>query len=213
MKHTQIQKDNKGFTLVELIVSFAILVIVSLAVVGMMTTGMRFFRTTSSNIGLQYEYQTVMTQMREHIVDCNAGVAVEGNTLYIVSRYEDLATGDIIYETTVFTISGGTLYYMSPETNPIFPADIVVDVTDTDRFFEVSDRMTDFVISFIYGTSPEGEDIAVAVATDMGFQSGVRTYRATQDIALRNKVLTPWDEVTSVAGTYSDLQDLLDLTP
>jgi prepilin-type N-terminal cleavage/methylation domain-containing protein len=64
-------KNNKGFTLVEMMVSIAILGIISVSLMTLVTSSMEYYRQVSNRVNLQYEYQIVMTQLREYSVNCN----------------------------------------------------------------------------------------------------------------------------------------------
>ncbi|MEG1848279.1 MAG: prepilin-type N-terminal cleavage/methylation domain-containing protein [Lachnospiraceae bacterium] len=66
---------NKGFTLIELVVSIAILGVVGLAVMGFMTTGSRTYTNVNEEVDLQYEAQLSVNQLRDLIIDANRGVA------------------------------------------------------------------------------------------------------------------------------------------
>lgn len=68
-------KENKGFTLVELIVSISILSIVGLAVVGFMTTSSKTYANANEEVSIQYESQLAINQLRDLVIDANRGVA------------------------------------------------------------------------------------------------------------------------------------------
>ncbi|MCL2634951.1 MAG: prepilin-type N-terminal cleavage/methylation domain-containing protein [Oscillospiraceae bacterium] len=78
-------KNKKGFTLVELLVGFAIFSIISLALVGFITMSTRSYRRTSAQINLQIEYQITMTMLSEYIIDSNERLAYNSanNELHI----------------------------------------------------------------------------------------------------------------------------------
>ena len=65
------KNDNKGFSLIELIISILLLAIVSTMLLGFMSTGSTAFRRISTDVSLQMESQVAMTQLREYIIDCN----------------------------------------------------------------------------------------------------------------------------------------------
>lgn len=68
-------RENKGFTLVELIVSISILSIVGLAVVGFMTTSSKTYANANEEVSIQYESQLAINQLRDLVIDANRGVA------------------------------------------------------------------------------------------------------------------------------------------
>ena len=65
------RKDNKGLSLIELVIAISILTIVSAMLVGLMSTGSNMFRQVSTDVSLQMEGQVAMTQLREYVIDCN----------------------------------------------------------------------------------------------------------------------------------------------
>jgi prepilin-type N-terminal cleavage/methylation domain-containing protein len=65
-------RDNKGFTLVELIVAVALLAVITPILAGLITTGAGFYRSISAELALQRDTQIVMAQVREYVIDCTA---------------------------------------------------------------------------------------------------------------------------------------------
>lgn len=62
---------NKGFTLIELIVTVAIIAIFSGVVLTFVTTGSNTYRSTSSSAKVQMETQETFDQIEELIIDVN----------------------------------------------------------------------------------------------------------------------------------------------
>ena len=67
-------KNHKGFSLIELIVSVAILGIVSLASLGFLVSGVNGYSSVSGNVNLQNKSQIAMNFIREYVIDCNEGI-------------------------------------------------------------------------------------------------------------------------------------------
>jgi len=65
------KQDNKGFSLIELVIAISLLAIVSAMLLNFMTTGSTMFRRVSTDVSLQMESQVAMTQLREYVIDCN----------------------------------------------------------------------------------------------------------------------------------------------
>lgn len=78
------KKDNKGLTLIELVVTIAIIAIFSGVVLTFIGTGANSYRNTSSNAEAQMEVQQALDQIQNIVIDVNRGVyyaAVEGDAL------------------------------------------------------------------------------------------------------------------------------------
>jgi len=73
-------RNQKGFSFVELIVTMALLAIVSLAIGGFITTGSRSFVNSNREIEVQKEAQLSMNQMVDLIIDVEKGVQLEEST-------------------------------------------------------------------------------------------------------------------------------------
>ncbi|MCL2638872.1 MAG: type II secretion system GspH family protein [Oscillospiraceae bacterium] len=109
-------KNNKGFSLVELLVSFAIFGVLCTALVGFITMSSRSYRKTSDMINLQIEYQVVMTMLSEYVIDCNGSIEFNDNTLtvtnvgetpYVFSLDDDglfLGTSSVSRNVTAFEV-------------------------------------------------------------------------------------------------------------
>ena len=66
--------DNRGFTLVELLVAMAVLMIVLAEVYSVMNSSSTIFSRSSSEIALQSEAQQVKTQIEDLMIDCNGRI-------------------------------------------------------------------------------------------------------------------------------------------
>lgn len=71
---------NKGFTLIELIVTIAIIAIFSGVVLTFITTGSNTYRSTSSNAKVQMETQETFDQIEEMIIDVNRNLYYANGT-------------------------------------------------------------------------------------------------------------------------------------
>ena len=70
----RLNKDNRGFSLIELVIAVALLSVVGTAVFGFMTVGAKTFSTTSSEVNLQNESQLAFNQMQDIIIDTAVGI-------------------------------------------------------------------------------------------------------------------------------------------
>lgn len=163
-----IRKNNRGFTLIELIVSTAILGIITLAACSFMVAGTRAYSSLNYTVRLQQESQLIMTQLEEYAVDCTSGMAWDGSTLYIVD-------GSTVH---VFAFGGNAIRYSTCAT----AATLTIPAGD-------------LMAEHVSGMSVSFTDKKVHIALDME-RSG-KTYHATQVIALRNQPETAasWSEL------------------
>lgn len=63
--------NNKGYTLVELLVSMAITAVVVTIVISFLVTNSKNYTYASEEVNLQMESQTVMNQLYENIIEAN----------------------------------------------------------------------------------------------------------------------------------------------
>ena len=79
-------KDKRGYTLVELIISMAILAIVGGAITLLMQSGSRSYSNTKAELDLQMESQTLMAQLNTMIMES------------ICVKYDDVNNALILYQ-------------------------------------------------------------------------------------------------------------------
>lgn len=72
------RKNQKGFTLVELIIAVAILSVVTLAVCGFIVVGSRSYTSANTDIMLQQDAQLALNQMSDVIIDTTESISYSG---------------------------------------------------------------------------------------------------------------------------------------
>jgi prepilin-type N-terminal cleavage/methylation domain-containing protein len=151
-------KSNKGFSLIEILVSFAIFGILCVALVGFITMSARSYKRTQEMINLQVEYQVVMRVLNEYIMDCNDTVEFNTNTGTLTIVNTDAT------HVFVFDEDAGSLFLTLADGNAL-----------------VSRSVTAFSVGRV-----NNNDALISV--NMGFtnRTGDRNYQAEQFIALRN---------------------------
>jgi prepilin-type N-terminal cleavage/methylation domain-containing protein len=153
-------KQNRGFSLVELLVSFAIFGVLCVALVGFITMSARSYHRTQAMINLQVEYQIVMKILNEYIIDCDDELefSSEDSSLTITNRNETHR------------------FRFDEDAESLF---LVLEAGDTFEDALVSRNMTTFTVREV------SENL---VGVTMGFANPARDrfYEAEQLIALRN---------------------------
>lgn len=77
---TKMQTDNRGLTLIELIITVAIIAIFSGVVLTFITTGSNTYRSTSSSAKVQMETQELIDRMEDMIIDTNRSLYYANGT-------------------------------------------------------------------------------------------------------------------------------------
>lgn len=170
------KKKNRGFTLVELIISVAILGIIVIGAGTFMVAGTRTYSSLNYSVRLQYEAQLAMAQLQEYTVDCTAGMAWDAteNALYIANG----STVHIFdYNETAQTLSYGT---GTAAENLSFTADAMC-----------AEHVADMDVELLNA----GKQVEITLT----MTRGNKTYVATQVIALRNQPVQAesWAELWS----------------
>jgi|GEM_PF-965383 len=110
------KKDNRGFTLIELIICMVIFAIVVASVFGFMLASSRSYSAITNRLNLSLQSQLTMNQLGEYIMNCNAGLVYTNNTsttpntstLYVI----DKGSIDPKYDVYVFQLKpDGCIYY------------------------------------------------------------------------------------------------------
>ena len=158
----KLRKNNKGFTLTELIVSTAILGIVALAASAFMIAGTRTYSSVNYTVRLQYEAQIAMAQLQEYTVDCTDGIAWDGSTLYIVNGTD--------VHLFAFDSSAQTLSYAK-----------------TVKADELNVPASSYSLAAEHITSMDVNLSEGQAEITLQMQRNTKTYSATQLIALRNR--------------------------
>ena len=180
----KMRKNNRGFTLVELIVSMAILGIIALAASAFMVAGTKTYSSLNYAVRLQYEAQLAMAYLQEYTVDCTKGIAWDATqkTLYIANEDGDPATTDAIvhvfdYDPYTQTISYGS---GSIAENLTFPVNAVAAEHVKSMEVVLADKQATITLEMARGS---------------------KTYTATQIVALRNQPVQPLPEETGSWAT------------
>ncbi|MCR4787629.1 MAG: prepilin-type N-terminal cleavage/methylation domain-containing protein [Lachnospiraceae bacterium] len=84
-------KNNKGLSLVELIIALAIFAIAGLAIYGFVSFSTRAFTESNRNVKLQYEQQIVVNRIQDIILETSRGISFDesGHKLLVLSNNPD----------------------------------------------------------------------------------------------------------------------------
>lgn len=109
----RVAKNNKGFTLIELIVALAVMSIVMVEIFTLMSNSSVLYRKGSAEVDLQAEAQQLIQQMEELMIDCNNSISINRPTLVNsdnITISNNDARYNLVYSKANPTDTYGTVY-------------------------------------------------------------------------------------------------------
>jgi prepilin-type N-terminal cleavage/methylation domain-containing protein len=197
--------DNRGFTLVELVVVAAILAIVGGAVAGFLAISTRSYRSVSSEVDLQTEAQVAMNQFKTLLMNAEAGVNFSEDEICI---YNEKSRYVITWDE-----DAQRLYYKEEARKK--DADSGKYTTEFEESEEDGSLFAEYVDGF--SAAVNTSEKAVIVRISLHFTKGDSSYRTNEDVSLRNTVRIN-EEISSiydgeasdtVAATYTGIKGSL----
>lgn len=185
-------KSNQGITLIELIIGMAISSIVIGAIVMFMAAGSRGYQTAQSEISLQTEAQTIMNQIREHVLEGNnTQFDVTDKVLTIYHSDGNPGTTTDPVELIWFNSADHHLYLYNTtmsQKNTVL-TDIRNGLTDIDNL--MGEYVRDFTVTpgnlFTFdSTGTAGTTITV----ELQLSYNNRDFSLTEDMKMRNRIVT-----------------------
>lgn len=188
-----VQKDNRGITLIELIIAIAISTIVVGAATFLLSTAQKNYSSASASVDLQSEAQILMEQMGTWIMEGNrveVNAAGDKLTVYQIPRKVTTTrpTGAETLKTDtskrVFWISnklkGKKMLYMKKFDGIADPDSDTTDVVDADAILD--NCIGEYVTSF----SAVEDTSKAKVTITLEFRQGTQKYSITNEFKLRN---------------------------
>jgi len=192
------RQNNKGFSLVELIVALAIFAIAGVAVFGFMVNSSRLYQRTNVEVKLQYEQQLAVNQIRDMVVESDRGIyfdeASKTLALYGAAKQEGAAT---VYPVTVvrYVESEQKMYYGIKNFAAL--ADVSFAAVDTTKL------LAENVKAFKVDLTKVKND---KVLFDVTFIVGDKEQTAKETVALRNRLVVS-NEVDTIWGDMPEVID------
>ncbi len=159
----QIKKmNNKGFTLIELIVGIAIMSVIAIAVMSLMTNGAKTFSSINYYVNLQYESQLAMAQVGEYLIDTQENIGI----------VEDKLTID----------NGLHGFYLDETTNILYYTD---DTGEEPSI--VAKYVTGFTVDFDSQITYDDYTAVKEITFTLNLERYGKKHEATQTVFLRNE--------------------------
>jgi len=170
------KENNKGFTLVELIVCIAIFSVVVVAAFGFMISGSRTYGTVNNRLNLQLQSELTLNQLNAYIIDSNAGICFSGNTLYVLNKDDGG-----VFTAHIFQFrNDGCIYYGTGAATELESGKFSCNVVATDL-------LTENVTSF--SVTPRSSDgvTAASALVSLTLENHSAITNDERIVALRNK--------------------------
>lgn len=183
-------KDNKGLSLVEVIITLVIISVVLLSVLQLILSGTKMYTKTSTNVDVQTEAQLLESQLNNLIVDAECGVfanAGEG----IVDDVSGFTSDGYV---KVFNYSVAYYIAWDKASQKVFYLEKVVTdgtveaLTESEKTITNWNLMGEGVTKFVPDTSNVTLDQRLVVV-ELEIRKGKGRYETVQNISLRNNVL------------------------
>lgn len=190
-------KDNRGFTLVELIISMAVMTIVAGTISLLMIQGSKSYSNAKSELDLQMESQTVMAQLNTMIMEANMVNYDSTNHVLTLYQIETLpaTAGSVsipkqVNDIKFIQFKNNKLYLYEHDHDQLKPASGgSVDCAGCGKY-TADGLLADYIEDFY--VTPEGDLPAdnTAVTVHLKMKSGIQSYDAEAITKIRNKLVT-----------------------
>lgn len=176
------RNTNKGYTLVELLVATAILVIMLLEIYSVMANSTTIYRNGNYEVQLQTEAQQVILQLEDLMVDCNGSISYDeaSKVLSISTNVVDYSGGaptPVVY--TVSYVPAGTAIVSGTTPSPF--GQLAYQKTGMTTPIPLADYVEEFSVD-MSGYTNDNVTLNIKLANED------YEYSASESIYLRNEI-------------------------
>jgi Type II secretory pathway, component PulJ len=169
--------NNKGMSILELIISMTISAIVVFMIITFISAAFRVFRKTNDDVNLQMEAQTAMNQI--------VNIAMEAKEIS-----EPYSIGNIArYKIDHLNVTGNSDYALIYDGNQQKLYLVTLSAASTDEYktviySEKDNLLAEYVAEFLVKDAQAGKDSTKRIAIKL--QLGSNDFLSTQTVCLRN---------------------------
>ena len=159
-----LRADNRGVTLMEMVVSVAIIGIFAAVVAGFITSGANFYRKSADTVQVQSDMQNTIDTVENQILNASQGITYTDNgdtRVLTTNRRTIVATGDMTPYSDVITWNAfeETLYYERTSSNSsLRVAQTVLAEHVTDFSVDMSQSKSGGVVRFSLTLNKRGKE-------------------------------------------------------
>lgn len=202
-------RENRGLTLVELIITIAILAIVVASATSFMVTGSKSFTKGSADSELQREAELTVNQIEDMVIDTDGGLIVNDDAnkteliLYHTEQVKDETDGTVtdkyVKESVSWDKSGDEMRYNKWDVTYDADTQSFIDGTQTAANQLLAERVSAFEVELDQEeeTAADGtaREIVRSVQARVGYENGFGRveYATSPIITLRNRMLLSGD--------------------
>lgn len=196
-------RENRGMSLIEVLITVAILSIVIVTAGAFMTTSSRSFAKGSADSDVQDEAELAVNQIEDLIIDVNGGVSMTDDSAkmeLLLYHAEDTGSGSVYKKRTV-TWDKASGNMQCSEWNMVYDStadDYVVDGAAVYADQLLADNVTNFTVDLSdkiieKGAAKDGGDLtivrSVSIRVDCEDGTGAAAYATSPIITLRNRLM------------------------
>lgn len=188
---------NKGLTLVELIVSIAVMAILGIGIGSFVYISLQQYKSAHSEVDIQYEAQVTQNKIQDMLIDASRGVSVSSSpntTLYIYNYNED--------EKKKYRIE---IKYVPEKSQLQYTRYYIEDLAEGEQAHQWmvdGDAKDEYLAAYITGfevilydklgkviSGPDSGMVAGKAQIRLNYSLGGREYQSDNTVKLRNSVL------------------------